>query len=196
MYLKVMRSDKTLKIPFALYIKQLWTLIVHFASQWRFSKCNDRKYWLFHWLVVTGYIMMFVLIVIFLKWFQTDEIYPWYHGQRLLGYYATAVLLLGSGYFIFGRMRKNRESHKYSHHSDWLFIILLFLIALSGILIHIFRYLDMPLATYYMYVLHLMVYAPWALVVIPFSKWTHLAFRPVAIYFDSVKKAALAQQKK
>ena len=196
MYVKIMRSDNRLKIPFVLYIKEFRLLIVHFVSQWRFSKCSDRKYWFTHWLVVLGYVTMFVLIVVFLTWFQTDEIYPWYHAQRLLGYFATAVLLFGSVYFIVGRIRKNKESHKYSHHSDWLFIILLFLIALTGILIHIFRYLNMPLATYYMYVIHLMAYAPWALVVIPFSKWTHLAFRPLAIYFASLKSAAAARQQK
>lgn len=195
MYFKILGSHKELKIPLVLYFKEFWLLIVHFASQWRFSKCSDRKYWFVHWLVMTGYVMMFGLIVVFLRWFQTEDIYPWYHAQRLLGYYATAVLLFGSVYFIIGRIRKNKESHKYSHHSDWLFIILLFLIALTGILIHIFRYFNMPLSTYYMYALHLAAYAPWVLIVIPFSKWTHLVFRPVAIYMESVRQSALRIQK-
>jgi quinone-modifying oxidoreductase subunit QmoC len=48
----------------------------------------------------------------------------------------------------------------------------------------------MVTATYYMYVIHLAVLVPMILVEVPFSKWSHLAYRPFAVYFDKLKKAA------
>jgi len=52
----------------------------------------------------------------------------------------------------------------------------------------------MVAATYYSYVIHLAVLVPMIMVEVPFSKWSHLAYRPFAIYFANVKKAALAQE--
>ena len=66
----------------------------------------------------------------------------------------------------------------------------------SGILVHVFRLAGMPLPTYYMYVFHLMVLFPMLMIEVPFSKWSHLAYRPFAVYFDHLKKSALALQKK
>ena len=94
------------------------------------------------------------------------------------------------------RYRKDRENTKYSHVTDWTFIILLLLAAISGILMHIFRVNQFPLLiTYYMYVIHLMIVVPMLMIEVPFSKWSHLAYRPLAIYFANVKKAALKLQK-
>ena len=136
------------------------------------------------------------MVVVFLKWFQTDEIHPWWHPQRILGYYATFGLIFGTIFFMVHRYRKDRENTKYSHVTDWTFIILLLLAAISGILMHIFRVNQFPLLiTYYMYVIHLMIVVPMLMIEVPFSKWSHLAYRPLAIYFANVKKAALKLQK-
>ena len=131
------------------------------------------------------------MIVVFLRWFQTDNIYSWWHPQRSLGYFATIGLLVGVIYFAIGRIRKNKENNKYSHITDWTFLVMLFLTTITGILVHIFRISGQPLITYYLYVAHLMVLFPMLMIEVPFSKWSHLAYRPFAIYFANVKKAAL-----
>lgn len=208
MYLKIIVKDKDVKIPFKLYFTELWSLIFNFASQWRFSDCETKaksfwqnfregkySYWLTHWLLMSGYIILFTMIVGFLNWFQTDNIYAWWHPQRLLGYYATFGLLFGTVYFTIGRIKKIKENNKYSHITDWTFLVLLFLTTLTGILVHIFRINGLPMITYYMYVAHLMILFPMLMIEVPFSKWSHLAYRPLAIYFANVKKAALKLQK-
>ena len=43
------------------------------------------------------------------------------------------------------------------------------------------------------YVIHLMAVVPW-LLRMPFSKWSHLAYRPLAMYFAAIQKAAYARQ--
>ena len=58
------------------------------------------------------------------------------------------------------------------------------------------RYLGLPLATYYTYVAHLAILTPMLVLEVPFGKWAHLAYRPLAIYFQRVKELAVAQQAK
>lgn len=199
MYFKIVRKDKKIKIPFTLYFKELWRLIVHFFTQKEFSKCNQlesRKktnfsgYWIIHLFLMLSYVILFTMIVGFLGWFQTDNIYEWWHPQRLLGYFATIGLTLGIVYFFIQRLNKKQEKSKFSHITDWTFLVLLFLTTITGILVHFFRVNGMPYATYYTYVIHIMVLFPMLMIEVPFSKWSHLAYRPFAIYFNSVVKAA------
>lgn len=196
MFIKVIIADKDTRVPFHLYFTEAWRLIFHFSTQWKFSKCDRKGYWLNHWLLMSGYTIMFILIVVFLPWFQTEEIFPVYHPQRLLGYYATFGLLFGLTAVMIGRIKKSSAKFKYSHVSDWLFIIMLYLTVLTGILVHFFRIYGMPYATYYVYIAHLAVLVPMILIEVPFSKWSHLAYRPFAIYFSNLKKAAAAYQHK
>lgn len=194
MFLKIIVNDKSVKVPFKLYFTEFWSVIFHFATQWRFSKCESKPYWYLHWFLMTGYILLFTMIVFFLSWFQTDNIYAWWYPQRLFGYYATAGLFTGVIYFAYGRFKKANEHAKHSHITDWTFLVMLFLTTLTGILLHILRLTGHPVSTYYMYLIHLMILVPMLTIEVPFSKWSHLAYRPFGIYFANVKKAAIKLQ--
>ncbi|MCA9952741.1 MAG: 4Fe-4S dicluster domain-containing protein [Anaerolineales bacterium] len=190
MYIFTMRRGSQTRIPRSLYLRELWNLPYQFATQKRWSACEDRPSWLSHAFLVSGYVLMLIIIVFFLRWFQTDNIYPIWHPQRWLGYYATVVLLYGAGRAIWGRLKKARQMHRFSHLSDWIFPILLFGVTLTGIFVHSFRYLGLPLATYITYVIHMALLVPMLVLEVPFGKWSHLAYRPVAIYFQVVKQKA------
>lgn len=190
----VMNGNGGVKAPFGVYVSEAWRLGYQFLTQERFSKCTDRKRWINHLLLVSGYLLMMVMIVLFLPWFQTDKIYPITNPQRWLGYYATLALLWGTGAILIGRWIKSSQMHRFSHLSDWIFPILLALGAVTGILIHIFRYADLPMATYSIYVIHMALMVPMLTLEVPFGKWAHMAYRPVAIYLQAVKEKA-AQQK-
>jgi ferredoxin len=194
MYLHIIHRDVRGTVPFSLYITEAWNLLYHFATQNRFSKCEDRRRWINHLLLVSGYVIMFILVVGFLFWFQTDNLYPIYHPQRWVGYYATIVLIYASADVLWGRIKKEHQMHRFSHLSDWIFPILLIMVAISGILTHASRYLGLPLTAYYTYVAHLAIAVPMLVVEVPFGKWAHLAYRPFAIYFQTVREKALAQQ--
>lgn len=201
MYWLTMRSDGQ-KIPIKFYITEAWQLILHAITQKRWATCVEDEKTLsakrtgrtIHLLLVTGYGLMLVLIIFFLPWFQTDKIYPIYHPQRWLGYYATIVLLLGAGWALWGRVKKEVEMHRFSHASDWIFPVLLLVVTLTGIMQHAFRYWNMPLATYYTYVVHLAFTAPMLILEVPFGKWAHLYYRPLAVYFQAVKEKARAHE--
>ena len=150
--------------------------------------------WLSHVLLVSGYVTMFALIVMFLPWFQSDEMRPIFHPQRVLGYYAAAVLIYGGGRALWGRITQKEEYHRFSESSDWLLPALLLGLAVTGMFISLFKYMGLPLPTYYMYVIHLMVMLPLYVSVGPMGKWSHMYYRPLAVYFQAVKEKALALQ--
>jgi len=190
-----MYNDKSVKIPLSLYVTQFKDFIVHFATQKKFRDCTTSNRWIKHWLIVAGYVIMFTLVVVFLGWFQTDNIYPITHPQRWLGYFATIVLVVFTAEILYGRIIKRDQIHRFSHLSDWLFPILLFLTAVTGIAVHLFRYMELPLPTYYTYAVHMAIAVPMLVVEVPFGKWSHLLYRPLAIYFQSIKDKAILLQK-
>jgi ferredoxin len=197
-YKVILRNNKELKVPFYLYFTQAFSLAWGFITQSRFNKCDkdSKPYWLIHLFLMLSFVMLFTMIVFFLWWFQVNEVHDWWHPQRLLGYIATIGLFTGIIYFTIKRRQKMREGSKHSHYTDWTFLVLLFLTTASGILMHIFRVTGMPVAMWYTYMIHLMVLVPMLTIEVPFSKWSHLAYRPFAIYFSNVKKATLKRQGK
>ncbi|MBE2197453.1 MAG: 4Fe-4S ferredoxin [Anaerolinea sp.] len=202
MHHAIIRRGTKAPVPLSLYATEAWNLIYHFVTQKRFSKCDEEEggtfwqkpRWRNHWILVSGYVTMFVLVVVFLRWFQTDEIYPIWHPQRWLGYYATIALLFGATDAIWGRIKREHQMHRFSHPSDWMFPILLLLTTLTGIFLHTFRYLGLPMATYIIYVIHLAIVVPMLVLEVPFGKWSHLAYRPFAIYFQAIKEKAQSLQ--
>jgi quinone-modifying oxidoreductase, subunit QmoC len=191
MWYKIILSDKSVKVPFGQYFLQVFSVVTNFLTQKRFNKCDGPKsYWFIHLFLMLSYVMLFTMIVFFLAWFQTDTVYDWWHPQRLLGYIATIGLFVGVIYFINNRLKKMKENSKYSHYTDWTFLVLLLLTTATGILMHFFRIYGMVAATYFTYLIHLMVLVPMLVIEVPFSKWSHLAYRPVAVYFAKVKNAA------
>ncbi len=193
MYKKTMQEpSEQLEIKFVDYIRASKVFLVNFFTQKKWVKCGSREFrrWIKHLFLFSGYATMFTLIVGFLWWFQTDEIYSLAHPQRWIGYLATLLLLYATMDIIIGRLRKNAQIHRFSHHSDWAFPVLLFLVVVSGILVHILRYMAFPWPTYIMYTIHLMLSTVMLSTEVGVGKWSHLLYRPLAHYLDEVKERA------
>jgi quinone-modifying oxidoreductase subunit QmoC len=183
-------------IPLSDYLQEAREFILQFLTQKKFNACgtpSQRLQWINHLLIMSGYSIVFLLVVAGIRWFQRDDIYALWHPIRLLGYYATFAILYGTTVAIVGRLQKSKTVYAHSHSSDWAFLILLWLTTFSGILIHAGRLLEMPLTTYYLYVLHLMIAVPMLVIEVPFAKWTHQLYRPLILFLMKVKKRALAR---
>lgn len=183
-------------IPAQVYLRELKEFIVHFLTQKRFTSCTDdgqsRRLWINHLLIMSGYSIIFLLVVVGIRWFQRDEILSIFNPIRILGYYATFAILYGTTMAMIGRFKKDARPHRSTHSTDWAFLILLWLTTFSGILIHATRLLEMPLSTYYLYVIHLMIAVPMLVIEVPFAKWTHQLYRPLVIYLMKVRERAAA----
>jgi Fe-S oxidoreductase len=131
---------------------------------------------------------MMTLVIVCIRWFQVDD--SSWHFTSIFGYYATGVLLVITVEMFRSRLKKEEAIHRYSELSDWLFLILLFLTTLTGIFMHGIRLAGWPMGTYVMYVIHLAIAVPMLVIEVPFGKWSHLFYRPLAIFLTTVKEKA------
>jgi quinone-modifying oxidoreductase subunit QmoC len=179
------------KVPLSAYLSNLKTFVLHAGTQKRWRDCDHQSTktrWLKHFCFVLAYVVMFTWVMFFLETLQVDT--SDFKPLHILGYFIAFALLYVSGDAMISRLRKKEALHKFSHDSDWMFLILLFLSALTGILMHFFRVADWPLPTYYMYVIHMAIVVPMLVLEVPFMKWAHLMYRPLALYLKAVKESA------
>ena len=197
MHRLTMRHEGAPRAPLSLYLAELKALLAYAFTQRRLGDCPEKSHkvrWVKHLVLASGGILMFVLLVFFLRFFQTDGIYPVYHPQRWLGYLATIALVYGSADILVGRLRKDEGLYEHSDWRDFTLPVLILLTAVSGIAVHAARYAGLALASHYLYLAHLMIAVPTLVVEVPFGRWSHIFYRPMAVYFESVREKALALQ--
>lgn len=191
MFYYIILNDKSVKVPLKLYFTEIRAYFIaglSLVTQFKWSKCDNKFRWIKHLFLVSGYITIFSLVVVFIDIFQVDD--TRWDITSLLGYYSSAALLLIALESMWSRYKKKEQVHKFSHTSDWLFLILLFLTAFTGIFLHLFRLMNFTYPTYIIYVIHLMIAGPMLIIEVPFGKWSHMLYRPLAIYFATVKTKA------
>jgi nitrate reductase gamma subunit len=194
MYWFTIHRETQTKIPVPLYLTEAKTLLLHTVTQKRLRDCTDKSRWTKHLLLVAGCGLMMCIKVLFLDWFQTDSIYPVVHPQRWLGYIAAGALIYATMEILISRIRKREEVHRFSDPSDWILPIMLLLTAMSGLAVHVFRYMEFDLTAHFAYAIHLAIAVPMLVIEIPFGKWSHMVYRPLAIYFQAVKERALQKE--
>jgi quinone-modifying oxidoreductase, subunit QmoC len=197
MWYLVMIKGTSFNVPLWLYLKQAYQLPWHFFTQKRYSECEKKSKhpffmpWFIHLGLMLGYVTMLVLVMVFIEKLQAGPEIIW--PVHIFGYLASVGLVAGTIYFIRNRVIKNYVQYKKSHGTDWVFVILLFIIVFTGIAQHIFHRTGLNEWANITYVIHLMAVVPW-LLRMPFSKWAHLIYRPLAMYFAAIRRDALEQQ--
>jgi len=185
-------------IPLHFYAAEAAALLVNTVAHVEILKCaarDRRKKWTMHWMMAAGCVVLAGIKLFFLRWFQTDRIVPLYDPQRWVGYLAAAGILLGAGEILAAWFRERKPQHASSRPSDLMLPALLAGTALSGIAVHVCRYVGLSLTAHYLYALHLMIAVPMLMVEVPFGHWAHMIYRPLALYFAAVKDRAEAERK-
>jgi hypothetical protein len=189
MYWFTVHRKEITRSPLARWLIEVRIFLVHFFTYKKMVECPTEKMrWPKHLVLGAGVMAMIVVMVFALKWFQTDKVYPLSHPQRWVGYLATAFIMFGTGDILVSRIRKKREIHKTSEFRDWVFPSLLLATTVSGIAVHILRLGGFGLATHYAYAIHLVITVPMLVVEMPFGKWGHMMWRPLAMYFLSLRE--------
>src|SRR5208282_2176172 len=173
-------------IPVSAYFAEAWTYVWQSVTHTLMRKCPEKG----RWLLALGVVMILTIKTFALGWFQTDNIYSLYHPQRWLGYLATGCILYGVGTILACRIKGDKEICKTRTLEDLMFPILLLLTALSGISVHILRYAGFEMACHFIYALHIVIATPILVVEMSFGKWSHMIYRPLALYFQAVKERA------
>lgn len=176
-YFTILKPKK--KVPFMTYVKSLGDFFVHMFTQKRSLGCDDNKWrWFEHFILVLGY-MSLLFTTVFLDWFATENM-----AIIILGYVESAIIFIVTFDFVTSRIKKNREMNKHSQPSDWFFVIWLLLMGVSAFAVRLFIDLYILQNNFWMFLFHFTILAQWAMIIVPFGKWTHFMYRSFAMYFE------------
>ncbi len=171
------------RAPLKTYIVTFKELIVHMFTQKRTLGCDDSQVrWFEHLILVFGYLGL-LFTTVFLDWFSTNSLFV-----IILGYVVSIVIFTVTIIFVSERITKKRAVSQKSQPSDWMFVVWLLMMGLSAFAVRLFIDLDILNNNFWLYMLHLIILVQWALVIVPFGKWTHFLYRSFAMYFDAIKK--------
>ncbi len=176
----------------------LWSALgVQSVGQRRYrDDCKDdspaeaiyRRRWLIHALSIWGFLGLMVatgldwgLALIGVK--ETGTAVPLWYPSRLIGTIAGIALLYGVTMFMINRVRKINRAAQHSTASDWLLLVLLWITGATGFFIEVALYLpDAPAWGYWVFLFHVAV-AMELMLFLPFTKFAHAMYRPVALFF-------------
>lgn len=168
--------------PISKYISSLKDFFSTMFTQKRALECEDNKVrWLEHLILVIGYLSL-LFTTVFLDWISTQNIFV-----IVFGYIMSIIVFTVTIIFVSERIQKKKEINKFSHHSDWFFVIGLFLMGFTAFFVRLFFDMGILETNKWLYILHLIVLGSWALIIVPFGKWTHFLYRSFAMYFSSLK---------
>ena len=182
-------------------VKALWFSIgIESIGQKRYrDDCMDdvpveplyRRRWLIHALTIWGFIGLLIatgldygLAIIGVK--ESGTPIPIWYPSRLIGTVAGLSLMYGVTMFALNRIGKYNRAAETSKSSDWTFLVLLWVTGLTGFLIEVALYAPpTPAWGYWVFLVHIAI-AMELLLFLPFTKFAHVVYRPVALFFYSL----------
>lgn len=183
--------------------KALWySLGIEALGQKRYrDDCADddpieplyRRRWLIHSLTLWGFLGLFAATIIdygmdVFGFKATGTMVPIWYPVRLLGTVSGLALMYGVSWFIVLRWRKLGQTWQHSKLSDWLFLVLLWVTGLTGFIIEAALYIEpaQPWG-YWVFLVHVAI-AMELVLFLPFTKFAHAMYRPVALFFYGLAK--------
>jgi ferredoxin len=157
--------------------------------------------WFVHLCVMGGFLGLGAATVLDYLFKDPDlHVMPWF-PIRLLGIVSGLLCTYGATVAIALRLKKKQpqkllsaRQHYYSQTSnfDWLFLGLLWAISVTGFIITAAIYL--PAAGSWLYIVFLIhvILAMELLILMPFTKFAHAIYRPLAIWFQHFRKLRVA----
>lgn len=178
----------TKKFVLKTHISNIKELFIHMFTQKRSLSCNedsenkksDKLWWLEHLLLVSSYLLL-LFTTVFLDWFSNNNIII-----IVLGYIFSAIIFVVTFIFVKQRIQKKSEKSTKSHPSDWFFVIWLFFMGVSAFAVRLLIDINFLENNFWVFLFHLVILAQWALIIVPFGKWTHFLYRSFAMYFSSI----------
>ncbi len=181
--------NRKLRVPWRSYLTALYLLPLHFLTQKRYAQCERKRPWALHLGLMLSYITMLILIMFFLRAMWSGPAIDW--RVHVFGYLSSIGLIGATIWALRGRIQKVEVHHQRSHDSDWIFLVLLLVVAVTGVFQHVLHRSGADVAANVAYVVHLMAVVPMLGLEVPFSKWSHMAYRPLAMYLSVLRKQAV-----
>ncbi|MCX6236130.1 MAG: 4Fe-4S dicluster domain-containing protein [Bacteroidia bacterium] len=170
------------KVPLSKYFVEIREMVDHMFTQKRALECDKNRFrWFEHFILVIGYLGL-LFVTVFLDWFASKNIFI-----ISFGYLLSTIVFVVTFDFVSSRMKKQKEISKFSQPADWLFVIWLFLMGFSAFIVRLFIDTGLLDKNIWLYFFHLIILVQWALIIVPFGKWTHFLYRSFAMYFAKIK---------
>jgi quinone-modifying oxidoreductase subunit QmoC len=177
-----------------------WAVLRDILLHREFSKCShervgDRPTYkahvpVSHIAVFFGFGGLFLTttgLFIGIYWFDFFPPMAQTHPLKLLGNVSGVAVIVATLVFIARRLIDKEKAGK-TTYNDWLFVVVLLLVAVTGFLTQIVRLADAPGIAYPTYFVHLTLVF-FLLAYAPFSKFAHVFYRPTAMLITRYREA-------
>jgi quinone-modifying oxidoreductase subunit QmoC len=171
-------------------------LIVFFAtvigilSHKKFSKCstNSTRFW-GHLFIFYGFLGAMATAGLALGadlFFGLEAPIPFLNPIKILGNVSGIFLLIGSSVVIIRRIRTGTNVNS-NTYSDWLLVLFVLGVALTGLLTESLRLTSTPFIAYNTYYIHLVLIF-FLLWYAPYSKLAHMFYRTLALVYLNMRE--------
>lgn len=152
----------------------------------KFKKCeaNQERY-LGHLGIFWGFAILLVVTAIAVLLVFLER-YPlgFFHPVKILGNVGAAALLWGC-WVVYKKRKESNEDDLKSTYFDWYFFGILASVGVTGVLTELLRFMNIAIFAYPVYFIHLVLVFN-LLIFLPFSKFAHVVYRSLAIYYDKL----------
>jgi len=106
---------------------------------------------------------------------------------KFIGLVSGIPAFYGVIFYLLIRLKKSNNYSRFTYHTDWIFLMLIFLSILSGYTLDILKWASAVRSYYTTFAFHLIVVFE-LLVTFPFTKFAHVMYRPFALLIADIKK--------
>ncbi|MFC2132946.1 quinone-interacting membrane-bound oxidoreductase complex subunit QmoC [Bacteroidota bacterium] len=167
--------------------KNAFSIFMKIFKHSDFRNCNTNRFRsTAHLLVFWGFgLLLLVTSFAILAVIFFDYPMNFLHPVKIAGNVGGLALIIGCTIMIVQKLKDKNNSKGNTGYTEWLFLISLLLLTLSGIFVEMARFQNWDIA-YHLYFIHLVLV--WMVVIyVPYSKFAHIIFRTIAMVYTGNK---------